>query len=43
MRFLRSDDVINDKLVVLSMNCLEAKTLTNTYKMIKVVRMAGAK
>jgi len=43
MRFLKSDELINDKLAELSMNCLDAKALTNPYQMIKVVRMVGAK
>ena len=42
MRFLKSDEFVNDKLADLSMNCLEAKALTNTYQMIKVVRTVGA-
>ena len=42
-RFLKSDEFVNDKLADLSMNCLEAKALTNTYQMTKVVRIAGAK
>ena len=43
MRFLKSDEFVNDKLADLSMNCLEAKALTNTYQMIKVVRLVGGK
>ena len=43
MRFLKSDEVINDKLADLSLSCLETKALTNNYQMIKVVRMVGAK
>ena len=43
MRFLKSDELINDKLAELSMNCIDAKALTNTYQMIKVTRMVGAK
>ena len=43
IRFLKSDELVNDKLADLSMNCLEAKALTNTYQIIKVVRLVGAK
>jgi hypothetical protein len=43
MRFRKSDEFVKDKLADLSMNCLEAKALTNTYKMTKVVRIVGAK
>jgi hypothetical protein len=43
MRFPKSDEFVNDKLADLSMNCLEAKALTNTYQMTKVVRIVGAK
>ena len=43
MRFLKSDELINEKLADLSMNCLEAKALTNTFQMTKVVRIVGAK
>ncbi len=43
MRFLKSDELINDKLADLSMNCLEAKALTNTYQMTMVVRIVGNK
>ena len=43
MRFLKSDEVINDKLADLSFNCLETKALTNAFQMTKVVRMVGAK
>jgi hypothetical protein len=43
MRFLKSDEVINDRLADLSLNCLEAKAMTNTYQMIKVARLTGAK
>ena len=43
MRFLKSDEFVNDKLADLSMNCLEAKALPNTYQMTKVVRIVGAK
>ena len=43
MRFLKSDEFVNDKLADLSMNCMEAKALTNTYQMIKVVRLVGTK
>ncbi len=41
MRFLKSDEFVNDKLADLSMNCLDAKALTNTYQIIKVVRLVG--
>ena len=43
MRFLKSDEFVNDKLADLSMNCLEAKALTNPFQMIKVIRLVGAK
>jgi hypothetical protein len=43
MRFLKSDEFVNDKLADLSMNCLEAKALTNPFQMIKVARLVGAK
>ncbi len=43
MRFLKADEIINDKLAELSLNCLETKAMTNAYHMIKVVRMVGGK
>jgi hypothetical protein len=43
MRFLKSDEVINDKLADINLACLETKAITNTYQMIKIVRVAGAK
>jgi hypothetical protein len=43
IRFLKSNELVKDRLADLSMNCLEAKALTNTYQMIKVVRTVGGK
>ena len=43
MRFLKSDEVINDELADINLARLETKAVTNTYQMIKIVRVAGAK
>ena len=42
MRFLKSDEGINDKLADINLACLDTKALTNTYGMIKIVRVVGA-
>ena len=42
IRFLKADEVINDKISDLSLKCLDLKAMTNSYQMIKLVRAAGA-
>jgi len=41
IRFLKADEVINDKIADLSLKCLDLKAMTSNYQKVKLVRACG--